>query len=72
MSKSSRKRMSIDNMRVGKSYFVRNHGDQTRFVVLESAGKDDYKIKDLLTLEIYFFHQLVQYGIGEDFELYEL
>lgn len=59
-------------MRIGKNYFINNHGDQTQFVVLEAAGTNDYKIKDLLTLEIYYFHQLIQYGLGEDFELYEL
>lgn len=64
--------MSIDNMRVGKNYFLRNYGETTSFFVLETIGVNDYKIKDLLTLEIYRFHNLIQYGIGEDFELYEI
>jgi len=72
MSPSERKRMSFDNMRVGKSYFLRNHGEKTSFTVLEAAGAGDFRIKDLLTLETYLFGQLIQYGVGEDFELYEL
>jgi len=64
--------MSIDNMRIGKNYFIRNHGEKTSFTVLETAGENDFVIKDLLTLETYHFGQLITYGIGEDFELYEL
>lgn len=72
MPLQERKRMSIDNMRVGKNYFLRNYGETTSFLVLETTGVNDYKIKDLLTLEMYRFHNLIQYGIGEDFELYEI
>lgn len=64
--------MSIDNMRVGKNYFIKNHGETTSFSVLETIGSADFKIKDLLSLEIYHFGNLVAYGIGEDFELYEI
>lgn len=72
MPPENRKTMSIDNMRVGKNYFIRNHGENTSFSVLETAGINDFIIKDLLTLETYQFGQLIRYGIGEDFELYEL
>ena len=72
MSASGKKRMSFDNMRVGKSYFLKNHGENTSFTILETSGINDYRIKDLLTLETYLFGQLIQYGVGEDFELYEL
>jgi len=72
MPPENRKTMSIDNMRVGKNYFIQNHGEKTSFSVLETAGVNDFIVKDLLTLETYQFGQLIQYGIGEDFELYEL
>ncbi len=72
MPSAERKKMSIDNMRVGKNYFLRNHGETTSFIVLETSGDNDYKIKDLLTLEIYKFNNLIRYGTGEDFELYEI
>jgi hypothetical protein len=67
-----KKRMSFDNMRVGKNYFLTNYGDKTSFSVIATAGSNDFKIKDLLTLEIYYFGELVRYGIGEDFELFEI
>lgn len=67
-----KKRMSFDNMRVGKSYFLQNHGDKTSFTVIAAFGNKDFRIKDLLTLEVFPFGDLIQYGIGEDFELYEI
>ena len=72
MSKADRKTMSVDNMRVGKNYCIVNHGDTTRFFILETNGRNDFKIKDLLSLEIYMFGELIQYGIGPDFELFEI
>ena len=64
--------MSVDNLRVGKKYLVTNYGETSRFIILETIGSNDFKIKDLLSLEIYHFGELVQYGIGPDFELYEI
>jgi len=72
MSNSPKRTMSFDNMRVGKKYFLTNHGDSTSFLILETFGNNDFKVKDLLSLEIYTFGSLVEYGIGKDFELYEL
>ena len=68
----NRKTMSFDNMRVGKSYFVKNYGEKTSFLVMQTEGRNNFKIKDLLSLETSLFGDLIQYGIGEDFELYEL
>lgn len=72
MRTHSNKKMSIDNIRIGKKYFVRNHGESTSFMVLETSGHDDFKVKDLLTLDIYQFKDLIQYGVGTDFELFEI
>ncbi len=72
MANTSKKTMSYDNMRVGKRYFLRNHGETASFLVLETAGKDDFKIKDLLTLDNYLFGDLIRYGRGADFELFEI
>lgn len=67
-----KKTMSHDNMRVGKNYFVKNYGETSSFLVLETEGSNDFKIKDLLTLDTYLYGDLIRYGIGEDFELYEI
>ena len=72
MASEGKKTMSLDNLRIGKNYFLRNFGEKTSFSVLERTGVDDFKIKDLLTLEIYALGELIRYGIGEDFELYEI
>ena len=72
MASSDRKTMSYDNMRIGKKYFIRNHGETTSFLILETQGIDDFKIKDLLSLELYSFADLIRFGIGKDFELYEI
>ncbi len=74
MKKASpgRKTMSYDNIRVGKNYFIKNHGETTSFLVLETEGSNDFKIKDLLTLDQYLFGDLIRYGTGADFELYEI
>jgi hypothetical protein len=72
MSRNTTKTMSVDNLRVGKSYFIRNYGETTSFLVLETSGQEDFKIKDLLSLELYSFNELIRFGKGEDFELYEI
>jgi hypothetical protein len=72
MSNSDKKRMSVDNMRVGKNYRIINYGDTTGFTVLATDGHNDFKIKDLLSLEVFRFGDLIQYGIGPDFELFEI
>ncbi len=64
--------MSIDNLRIGKHYFLRNFGESTSFLVLETIGSSDFRIKDLLTLETYKLSDLIRYGMGDDFDLYEL
>lgn len=64
--------MSIDNLRVGKSYFLKNYGETTSFLVLERLGEKDFKIKDLLSMEVYQLSDLIKYGIGDDFDLREL
>jgi len=64
--------MSLTNLRVGKCYFIQNYGETTSFMVLEAHAKDDFKIKDLLTMEIYPLSHLTRYGMGNDFEIREL
>jgi hypothetical protein len=63
--------MHINGLRVGQCYFLKNHGETTSFLVLEMVD-DDFRIKDLLSLELYHFSDLVKYGKGEDFNLTEL
>ena len=72
MADSVRKTMSYDNMRIGKRYFLRNHGETTSFLVIEPEGTNDFKIKDLISQDMYLFGDLIRFGRGKDFELYEI
>jgi hypothetical protein len=64
--------LSIDNLRKGKKYKMINYGDEMHFQVLDIPGESEYLVKDLLTLEKYFLHDLLKYGKGKDFDLEEL
>ena len=72
MAESNRKTMSYDNMRIGKRYFLRNHGETTSFLVMEPDGINDFKIQDLISHDMYLFGDLIRFGQGKDFELYEI
>jgi hypothetical protein len=72
MSTKSLGSLSFNNLRVGKCYYIQNFGETTSFMVLEVLSNNDFKIKDLLTLEIYNLRNLTRYGKGSDFTLLEL
>lgn len=61
-----------NNLRVGKKYYVRNFGEISEFMILEPCPGNDFRVKDLLTLETYLLSHLTRYGIGKDFEMREL
>lgn len=64
--------MSIDTLRVGKKYRLENYGEVSEFQIEEKASDNDFKVKDLNTLEIYCLSDLLRYGKGDDFDLYEI
>ena len=72
MIEEQKNSMSINNLKVGQCYFIKNHGESTSFMVLEMVGEEDFRIKDLLSLEVYQLSDLLKYGRGNDFELNEL
>ena len=59
-------------MRTGKRYFFRNFREEFRFEVLDIIPGGDFRLKDLDTLEVYYYKELVGYGKGEDYELREI
>ena len=63
--------ISLDTIRVGKKYYLINHGERYDFLVLEKLYNNNYKLKDLFTLEIFELGDLLKYGRGKDYELYE-
>ena len=64
--------MSIDTLRVGHRYIIKNYGEATEFELVRIDDDDDYIIRDLNSLEVYNFKVLIQYGKGKDYDLYEL
>lgn len=64
--------ISIDNLRVGLKYHLKNYSEIVDFEVLEKTADNDFKIKDLNTLEIYQFQEFIKYGIAKDYELEEI
>jgi len=63
---------SIEVLRVGKKYRLINFGEKHEFEIEARLGTNDFKVKDLLTLERYRLKELIAYGKGEDFEVEEI
>ena len=72
MKNRDRDLMTRQRLRVGKSYFLRNYGETSSFLVLEALDEYDYRVKDLLSMENYPYSRLTRYGLGPDFDLREL
>lgn len=66
------KGLAYSSMRVGKKYRLINYGEKSEFILVEVLGGEEFRLKDLFSLEEYFMSDLVQYGKGEDFELREI
>lgn len=64
--------MSFDSMRVGQKYYLINYGEKFEFLVQEKKSEKNFVVKDIHTLEKYEIKDLIKYGLGSDFELYEL
>jgi hypothetical protein len=64
--------MSIDTLRVGHRYILKNYGETTEFELVRIENEDDYIIRDLNSLEVYNLKVLIEYGKGKDYDLYEL
>jgi hypothetical protein len=63
--------LSFDVLRVGKRYYLINYGDRYEFEI-EKILIDDFKVKDVHTLERYLLKDVLKFGQGKDFEIREL
>ncbi|WP_026970107.1 hypothetical protein [Algoriphagus terrigena] len=63
--------LALDNLRVGRRYRLVNQGEIRSIEVITRLSGDDFKIKDLDTLEYYTIHELLQWGKGKDYDLEE-
>ncbi|MEQ8629673.1 hypothetical protein [Ekhidna sp.] len=64
--------LAFSSMRIGKKYCLINYGEKSEFTLMEVVGRNDYRLKDLFSMESYLMSELIQYGKGEDFELREI
>ena len=64
--------LSFDVLRVGKKYRLINFRDQYDFSIEEILGGENFRLKDVHTLEIMFMKDLIKFGKGKDFEIREL
>ncbi len=63
--------LAFDVLRVGKKYSLVNYGDRYEFEI-ERILHNDFKVKDLTTLERFNLKDVLKFGKGKDFEIREL
>jgi hypothetical protein len=63
--------ISFDVLRVGKRYSLINFGERYEFEI-EKILYNDFKVKDVHTLERFQLRDLLKFGKGKDFEIQEL
>ncbi|WP_421869248.1 hypothetical protein [Marinoscillum sp.] len=64
--------ISYSSLRAGQKYWLVNFGERYEFEILEVLPPEDFKLKDLNTLESYLMSDLTRYGRGQDFEIRDL
>ncbi|HPH45703.1 MAG TPA: hypothetical protein PKU83_01775 [Chryseolinea sp.] len=64
--------LSFNVLRNGKKYRLINFGEKLEFEIEYILANDDFKVKNLLTLERYHLKVLLTYGKGKDFMLEEI
>lgn len=66
------KGLAFSSMRVGKKYRLLNFREKSEFTLVEVEGRNDYRLRDIHTMEYYMMSDLTRFGKGEDFELREI
>ena len=64
--------LAFSSIRVGKKYRLTNFEEISEFEVLEALGRKDYRLKDIHTLENYSISELIKFGKGTDYSLWEI
>ncbi len=63
---------SFDNLRLGKTYRMKNFDEEVEFQVEDISGFGDFKLKDIHTLERFTLKDFLQFGKGKDFNIHEI
>lgn len=64
--------MSFESLRVGEQYKLINFSETFEFTVKKKLSEKNFILKDIHTLEEYELQDLIKYGKGNDYDLYEL
>ncbi|MBN3519146.1 hypothetical protein JYB62_03950 [Algoriphagus lutimaris] len=64
--------IALDNLRVGRVYKMVNLGEVRKLEIIDRLSDQNFKVKDLDTLEYYTIFELLQWGKGKDYDLDEL
>ncbi|MEX2593217.1 MAG: hypothetical protein WD426_10605 [Anditalea sp.] len=64
--------VALDNLRVGRIYKLINYGEERHIEILARLSGENFKVKDLATLEVYEIEELLRWGIGADYDLDEV
>jgi hypothetical protein len=64
--------IGLDNLRVGRKYQLINMGEVRKIEIMARLSDNNFKIKDLETLELYTIDELLRWGKGKDYDLDEL
>ncbi|KEO74525.1 hypothetical protein [Anditalea andensis] len=64
--------MALDNLRVGRVYRLVNMGEERIIEIMARLSGENFKVKDLSTLELYEIEELLRWGIGKDYDLDEV
>ncbi|MEP1087844.1 hypothetical protein [Algoriphagus sp.] len=64
--------IALDNLRVGRKYQLINMGEVRQVVIVARLRGANFQVKDLDTLELYTIEELLQWGIGKDYDIDEI
>ena len=64
--------LALDNLRVGRIYKLVNLGEEREIEVMARLGGNNFRVKDLITLEVYEMDDLLRWGKGKDYDLDEV
>lgn len=64
--------IALDNLRVGRKYQLINMGEIRNLEIVARLQGTNFQVKDLDTLEFYTIQELLQWGLGKDYDIDEL
>lgn len=64
--------IALDNLRVGRKYLLINQGEVRQLEIMDRLHGDNFRVKDLDTLEHYTIEELLRWGKGKDYDIEEI